>query len=356
MSDLAQAKVMSDLAQAKVMSDLAQAKVMSEGAVIKPLAMRDVLLDRIWRAMSSDPTIFFVSADFGSPVLDKIRADFPDRFVNVGIAEQNLINISAGLALEGHTVFAYAIAPFITMRCYEQIRVSLALLSEVRPMNVNLIGVGAGYSYVVSGPTHQCYEDITLMRALPNFRVLSPSDHISAGVLFDRCVATIGPKYLRFDAQVLPVLHTDGPPDIARGYHVHRARGGDGSSVCLVATGYMVHTALKVADALAAVGHSVGLVELFDISHFASDAFAAQIAPYAGIVSMEEGFRGRGGVDSLLFEFLARRGMPQRLLNIGVEGGYRFEIGSRLELHEQVGVGPETVFRQVTEFIKSLQS
>ena len=99
---------------------------------IKPLAMRDVLLDRIWRAMAEDQKIFFTSADFGSPVLDKIRADFPERFVNVGIAEQNLINVSAGLALEGYTVFAYAIAPFITMRCYEQIRVSLALLSEVR--------------------------------------------------------------------------------------------------------------------------------------------------------------------------------------------------------------------------------
>ena len=119
---------------------------------IKPIAMRDALLDRVWRSMATDDKVFFATADFGSPVLDKIRADHPDRFVNVGIAEQQLINVSVGLALEGYTVFAYAIAPFITMRCYEQIRVSLALLSEVRPMNVNLIGVGAGYSYVVSGP------------------------------------------------------------------------------------------------------------------------------------------------------------------------------------------------------------
>ena len=113
---------------------------------IEALPMRDVFLERIFQEMGSDDSIFFVSADFGSPVLDKIRDDFSDRFINVGVAEQNLINISAGLALEGFSVFAYAIAPFITMRCYEQIRVSLALLSEVRPMNVNLIGVGAGYS------------------------------------------------------------------------------------------------------------------------------------------------------------------------------------------------------------------
>lgn len=316
---------------------------------IKPLAMRDVLLDRIWRAMAGDQKIFFVTADFGSPVLDKIRADFPGRFVNVGIAEQNLINISAGLALEGYTVFAYAIAPFITMRCYEQIRVSLALLSEVRPMNVNLIGVGAGYSYVVSGPTHQCYEDITLMRALPNFRVLSPADHVSAGVLFDRCVNTKGPKYLRFDAQVLPVLYEDNAPDLDVGFHIHRS----GESICMVATGYMLHTALKVAESLAAAGHAVGVIDLFDISNFAADQMQAVLVSYAGIVTLEEGFRGRGGIDSMMFEFIARRGLAARMLNIGVEGAYSFELGSRAELHEQVGIGNESVLSSVTAFIQS---
>jgi transketolase len=317
---------------------------------IKPLAMRDVLLDRIWRAMAEDQKIFFVTADFGSPVLDKIRADFPGRFVNVGIAEQNLINVSAGLALEGYTVFAYAIAPFITMRCYEQIRVSLALLSEVRPMNVNLIGVGAGYSYVVSGPTHQCYEDITLMRALPNFRVLSPADHVSAGALFDRCVNTRGPKYLRFDAQLLPVLYEAAPPDLEVGFHVHRS----GKEVCLVATGYMLHTALKVAESLTAVGHSVGVIDLFDISNFAAGQLQTVLSSYEGIVTMEEGFRGRGGVDAMMFEFLARCSLAARMLNVGVEGGYRFELGSRAELHEQVGIGYECVLRSVTTFIQSL--
>jgi transketolase len=226
--------------------------------------MRDALLERIHVAMASDPTIFFASADFGSPVLDRIRADHPKRFVNVGIAEQNLINVSAGLALEGYKVFAYAIAPFITMRCFEQIRVSLALLSKVRPMNVNLIGVGAGYSYVVSGPTHQCYEDITLIRALPNFQLMSPADHVTAGLTFDRCVSEMGPKYLRLDAQVLPVVYVDAAPNIEDGFHVHR----QGGAVCLVATGYMLHTAIVVADRLLASGVKVGIIDLFDLARF----------------------------------------------------------------------------------------
>lgn len=317
---------------------------------IKPLAMRDVLLDKIWQAMGQNPAIFFVSADFGSPVLDRIRTDFPKRFVNVGIAEQNLINVSAGLALEGFTVFAYAIAPFITMRCYEQIRVSLALLSEVRTMNVNLIGVGAGYSYVVSGPTHQCYEDLTLMRALPNFRVLSPADHVSAGALFEHCSTQVGPKYLRFDAQVLPVVYEDAPPDLKLGFHVHR----HGECVCLLATGYMLHTALNVADALEASGYPIGVIDLVDITRFDEEKLAGELAGYQGLVSLEEGFRGRGGVDAMLFDFLARRELSLKLRNLGVAGGYRFELGTRIELHEQVGIGPNAVRRSVETFIQSL--
>ncbi|BEV73299.1 MULTISPECIES: transketolase family protein [unclassified Paludibacterium] len=318
-------------------------------APVKTLAMRDALLQRIWLAMGEDPKIFFACADFGSPVLDKIRADYPDRFVNVGIAEQNLINVSAGLALEGYTVFAYAIAPFITMRCYEQIRVNLALLSQVRPMNVNLIGVGAGYSYVVSGPTHQCYEDITLMRAMPNMRVLSPADQVVAGGLFDLCIQKNGPKYLRLDAQVLPMIYTS-EPDLHMGFHVHR----QGKKVALIATGYMVHTALQVAEALTAEGVNVGVIDLFDLSEFDRIGLNNELARYEGAVSLEEGFHGRGGMDAMLFEFIQRENLPTRLLNLGVEGGYSFELGTRSSLHEEVGIGPHAVMSKVQNFLNVL--
>lgn len=312
--------------------------------------MRDALLEQIHRAMASDPSIFFVSADFGSPVLDRIRADHPDQFVNVGIAEQNLINVSAGLALEGYKVFAYAIAPFITMRCFEQIRVSLAMLSLVRPMNVNLIGVGAGYSYVMSGPTHQCYEDITLMRSLPNFQILSPADHVTAESLFNRCTGEAGPKYLRLDAQVLPVIYGDTAPDIADGFSVHRRAG----AICLVATGYMLHTALAVADRLRARGLDVGVIDLFDLARFAAGPLRDELRHYQLVVSMEEGFAGRGGLDALLYNFIEHQKLGARLKNIGVEGGYRFELGTRAELHEQVGIGPDIVTRRLLDFFSQL--
>jgi transketolase len=311
----------------------------------KPRAMRDALLDKIHNAMASDESIFFVSADFGSPALDRIRSEHPKHFVNVGIAEQNLINVSAGLALEGYKVFAYAIAPFITMRCFEQIRVSLALLSESRPMNVNLIGVGAGYSYVVSGPTHQCYEDITLMRAMPNFQVMSPADHVTAESLFPRCIDELGPKYLRLDAQILPVIYSGISPDMVNGFNVHLR----GEFICLVATGYMLHTAFTVADRLLARGVKVGVIDLFDLARFSSENLCEALRAYEAVVSMEEAFAGRGGLDALLYNFLGHNEIKAQLLNIGVDGGYRFELGTRAELHEQVGIGPDVVTRRILD-------
>lgn len=325
---------------------------MSVEAVVKPRAMRDALLAELHDAMRHDSDLFFVTADFGSPVLDEIRADRPDRFINVGIAEQNLINISTGLALEGFTVFAYAIAPFITMRCFEQVRVNLALLSEVRTLNVNLIGVGAGYSYVVSGPTHQCYEDLTLMRALPNMQVLSPSDHVSAAALATRCRMRNGPKYVRLDAQVLPVLYDTSSFSLDHGFRVH----AEGECICMVATGYMVHTALRAAQRLAKVGIAVGVVDLFDISGFDGVKLEEVLSRYDGVVTLEEGFAGRGGLDSMMFDWVARRDLPIRVRNIGVSGGYRFELGSREQLHEKAGIGVDAVCASLTEFVGSSKS
>ncbi|UTH72836.1 transketolase family protein [Chromobacterium sp. IIBBL 290-4] len=314
------------------------------------IPMRDALLEKIYQSMKTDSKIFFLSADFGSPVLDKIRLDFADRFINVGIAEQNLINIAAGLAIEGNKVFAYAIAPFLTMRCYEQIRVNLALLSQVRDMNVSLIGVGAGYSYVVSGPTHQCYEDISIMRALPSISVYSPADHISTGCLFDRLVSKKGIKYIRLDAQTLPVIYENPILNVEAGFNVHRK----GDEICLLATGYMVHVAMKLANRLKNKGVDVGVVDIFDISHSCNNFLYEEISKYRGIVTMEEGFKGRGGMDSMILDYISNSDLEIRVKNIGVRGGYSFDLGSRSELHEKVGIGEEASLKTILEFHGSI--
>ncbi len=308
---------------------------------IKPIAMRDAFLARIRDRMAEDRSVFLVTADFGSPVLDAIRADHADRFVNVGIAEQNLVNVAAGLALEGYNVFAYAIAPFITMRCFEQVRVNLCLLSQVRRMSVTLIGVGAGYSYVVSGPTHQCYEDISLMRTLPAVRVLSPSDHPSTAGLFEECLDP-GIRYLRLDAQVLPPL-----ADAPGGHTGLRRLRGDRARVAMVSTGYMTHTALAAAEDLAARGVACTVDDLIDLSRFDAAELAGRLRGADLVVSMEEGFTGRGGLDAVVQNLMRERGVPGRFLPIGVPPAYAFELGSRAELHEEVGIGRQACVRRI---------
>jgi transketolase len=307
--------------------------------------MRDAFLDTLFTFMQKDERIFFLTADFGAPSLDKIRENMPDRFLNVGIAEQNLINVSAGLSLEGYIVFAYAIAPFITMRCYEQIRINLAILSEVRTLNVNLIGVGAGYSYFASGPTHQCLEDLSVMRTLPNMQVYSPSDHVAASNLVGHCMKNTGPKYLRFDVQALTVLYGDGTLDMEQGFHIHRKEG----KLCLLATGYMVHTALAVADKLKLGAKQAGIIDMFSLSRFDEENLKKELASYTHVVTLEEGVHGRGGLDALILEFVIRNNLNVRLLTIGVEGGYRFDLGSREILHENVGIGVNSILKRIKE-------
>lgn len=309
-------------------------------ATAKP--MRDAMLMAIYEGMATDPDIFFVTADFGSPVLDKLRADYPDRYVNVGIAEQNLINVSAGLALEGYKVFAYAIAPFITMRCYEQIRVNLALLSEIRSMNITLIGIGIGYSYVVSGPTHQCFEDLTIMRVLPNISIFSPADHVSTVAMFSHCLARSGPKYMRLDSQILPVLY-EKAPEIEQGFHIHQT----GEGICLIATAYMVHTALQVAESLADLGVKVSVIDLFDITHFSQNALRDFLCSHRSVITLEEGFKGRGGLDAMIFNFIIEQQLDLKMLNIGLAPAYHFELGSRSDLHEQVGLGAQSITSKI---------
>ena len=317
----------------------------------KTLAMRDALLERVWEQMGSDENIFFVTADFGSPVLDKIRADFPNRFVNVGIAEQNLINISSGLSLEGYKVFAYAIAPFITMRCFEQLRVNLALMHKVRKINVNLIGVGAGYSYVVSGPTHQCYEDISLIRNLPNFELYSPSDQHTASALVGLCIENDGPKYLRLDAQPLCPLRTVvGKYTLKDGFEVLK----DGCGGVLITTGYMTHTAIAVANQLSPK-LDLCVVDIFNLTSFDREKLSAIIRNFHTTFTLEEGFIERGGVDAVVGALIRQQKINCHHEPIGVEPDYRFELGSRDELHALVGIDRNTVTKKVEHMCNALK-
>lgn len=310
--------------------------------------MRDTMLGEILGQMDRGENVFLLSADFGAPALDAIRARHPKRFINVGISEQNLINVATGLALEGFTVYAYAIAPFITMRCCEQIRVNLAILSQVRPMNVNLIGVGAGFSYEVSGPTHHCLEDISIMRTFPNLDVISPSDTVTTQALADHCLTLKKPKYLRFDAKPIAPIHEKvTAADLQRGFIEIQ----EGKDVCVIATGFVMHKAQEVCAELAGKGISVGLVDQFVLKGFHEKSMAMLLKRYKKVITIEEGFIGKGGLDAAIGGIILREGLNVRMKAMGLRDNYIFHIGSREHLHEQNDIGRDSILREASNAV-----
>ncbi|HLD82597.1 MAG TPA: 1-deoxy-D-xylulose-5-phosphate synthase, partial [Candidatus Omnitrophota bacterium] len=140
-------------------------------------AMRDTFFNALYKIAKKDKKVVLLTADCGAPSLDKFKQELSAQYFTVGIAEQNMISIAAGLALEGRIVYAYAIAPFASLRCYEQIKVDLCCMN----LPVTVLGIGAGFAYDIMGPTHHATEDISIMRSLPNMTILNPSDSIMAG-------------------------------------------------------------------------------------------------------------------------------------------------------------------------------
>lgn len=311
------------------------------------LIMRECLLKELHKEMMLNEKLMLLSGDFGSPVIDEIISDFPDQFINVGISEQNLINVSSGLSLEGYTIFAYGIAPFLTMRCFEQIRINLALLSNVRNINVNLIGVGAGYSYVVSGPTHQCYEDISIIRSLQNIEIFSPSDGIIAGKLLNYCINKNGPKYLRLDAQPLPKIYDRYSFNLKDGFNeLFRA-----NKICIVSTGYMTHTAIEVNKILSKNNISVGIIDVIAISNFNLSKLISILCKYSTIYTLEEGFVNIGGLDVIISNMLQDKSY-MKIKKFGIKNGYKFQIGTRNEIHELERLDPKYIAEDVQKEIQ----
>jgi len=309
-------------------------------------AMRDSVIEQICNRMYDNNRIFFISADLGAPSLDKLRKDFKNRFINVGIAEQNLINVAAGLALEGFTVYAYAIASFITMRAYEQIRTNLALSSQHKEINVNLIGAGSGVSYDVSGPSHHCIEDITIMRALPNILFFSPSDWFLAEKFVDFSINTKGPKYMRLDGKPLPRIYNGTRSfDFKKGF----CELVKGDEICIVSTGYMTHKALKAAKEFCGKDRKIGVIDMYILKPVDKDLLFNALGRYKCIITIEEAFINKGGLDSLISNMINRRNAGIKLVSLGFDDRYIFRFGNRDYLSGLSNFSEEDIIRVIAE-------
>ena len=177
--------------------------------------MRNAFIDRMMKWVAKDDSVFLVVGDLGYTVVDPFMEEYPERFLNAGVAEQNMTTVACGLAKEGYKVFTYSIANFTTLRCLEQIRDGICY----HELPVCVVSVGGGFMYGYLGPTHHATEDIGIMRTLPNMRVFVPFSRASACRALDEVLEQPGPAYIRLGRQGLAVedVETNGLTAISVG-------------------------------------------------------------------------------------------------------------------------------------------
>lgn len=300
---------------------------------------RDSFIDEIFKAAKLDKDICFLCADLGAKALDAFRSELPDQFFHVGISEQNMIDVAAGLAIDGKKVFCYAMAPFVTLRCFEQIKVALGHMN----LPVTLLGVGVGFAYDDAGPTHYATEDITCMRSLAGIEILTPADDTSVVQIARLCCEKPAFRYVRLDRKYLT--------DVYSGENIFLGDGinliSPGNEVALVACGYMLHTALEVKKMLEEKNIYVAVIDLFKLKPIPVSA-KELVKKYKQIFTLEEHFLS-GGFGSAVLEFCSDHSLSVQVKRFGVQDHYYFENGGRKYIHQLASLTSEALTQKILQ-------
>lgn len=268
---------------------------------------------------------------------------YPERFFDCGIAEANMIGVAAGLAASGNIVFASSFAMFAAGRAFEQIRNSVGYPG----LSVKIGATHAGISVGEDGATHQCNEDIALMRTIPGMTIVNPADDIEARAAVRAVVHHDGPVYLRFGRLAVPVFNN---PD---NYHFELGKGiqlKDGGDVTIVATGLLVYEALEAAKALENDGIHARVINIHTIKPLDTEIIAKAAAETGLIVTAEE-HSIIGGLGSAVAEAVAES-FPVPVVRIGVKDTYGHS-GPALELLKEFGLSAENIYNTVKVAVKS---
>ena len=311
-------------------------------ADVKRVATRDSYGEELVALGAEHDDFLVLDADLAAATqTGRFKAAYPDRFVDCGIAEQNLMGVAAGIATTGHRVFASTFAMFAAGRAFEQVRNSIGYPH----LHVVIGATHAGISVGEDGATHQCNEDIALMRTIPGMTVVVPSDDVEARAAVRAAYEADGPVYLRLGRLTAPVIHGDGYRfEVGRGV-VERA----GSDVTVVATGLMVSSALEAAEALAAEGIDCEVVNMHTVKPLDADLVAESAAKTGRVVTVEE-HSVIGGLGGAVCEALAER-CPVPVRRVGVRDVFG-ESGPAVGLLAKYGLDGAGVAKSIREFLK----
>lgn len=271
----------------------------------------------------------------------KFKAAYPDRFIDVGIAEQNLMGVAAGIATTGRKVFASTFAMFAAGRAFEQVRNSIGYPH----LHVVIGATHAGISVGEDGATHQCNEDLALMRAIPGMTVIVPADDVEAKAAVRAAYEAEGPVYVRLGRLPVPVIHKDD-------YHFELGRGiveREGSDVTVVACGLEVSAALEAAKMLAAKGVSCEVINMATIKPLDGDLIVASARKTGRVVTVEE-HSVIGGLGSAVCDLLCEA-CPTPVKKIGVNDVFG-ESGPALDLLAKFGLDGAGVAEAIEGFVR----
>ncbi len=291
--------------------------------------MRTTFVNTLRELARKDDRIFLITADMGYSILESFRDEFPDRFLNTGIAEQNTIGVAAGLSLSGKIVYVYSIIPFVTMRCFEQVRLDLAYNNT----NVKLVGVGAGLTYGPFGASHHSIEDIAIMRSIPNMTVLCPGDPVETEQLVRRSYEQYGPMYIRLGKNGEPKIHKDGIRiDIGKAIPVT-----EGNDLVLITTSNMLEQGTKWVKEWKKEGISVHHISMPSIKPLDISTINDLIEKNIPILTLEE-HNIIGGLGTAVAEVIAESGKAVKFKRIGIKDQFSHYVGSHNFQREKSGL------------------
>jgi transketolase len=307
--------------------------------------LRDAFIRKLEDEARANSNVFLLTGDLGFGVVEKFAEEFPNQFLNAGVAEQNMMGMAAGLADSGKLPFVYSIANFPTFRCLEQIRNDVCYPE----LPVTVVSIGAGLAYGTLGYSHHAVEDLAVMRALPGMRVLSPCDPQEVEAAVALIIKEPAPTYLRLGKNGEPKLGSDRGQLLKSTYTLR-----EGKRVLVLATGSVAGEVLRAVEETnnqllaGAKVASVPVIKPMDLS-------ALELDNFEYVVSVEEHSLA-GGFNTAIFEYLRGKGLTKKILGIGLADELRHGTGSAEHLRSLAGIDSFGIQNKIIKFLDVVEN
>jgi transketolase len=300
--------------------------------------MRKAFIQTLTGAAVKNPHIILLTGDLGFTVFEEYKTRLPGQFINIGVAEQNMIGIATGLALTGKTVFCYSIASFITTRVYEQIKLDVA----AHKARVIIVGTGAGLSYSTASITHQSLDDIALMKLIPGMTIFAPGDNTETAWAVNQSLNIPGPVYIRLGKNEERDLYTRPPKfKIGRGNIISR-----GENIAIIGSGTAANIAKDTAEILRQHKLFPTVISLPTVKPFDEKLIGKLLPDHQLIITIEE--HGlNGGIGSSVLETVARNGLNAKIMTFGAPDKFIFKNGTLENLRSCIGINPVYIAKKI---------